>query len=344
MIERLTVPWLKTGDNAAMYPAVMMAMVLGDERAVNELFGWLARCMLQSAAHTTDYLVDMGTALAMGGPRTGALIELGRRVGLIVDVRQVRGVEHLELVADADFMHMRTAAELAAERQRKNDNTNPTVTAAVRLRDGDQCRWCGVVTWWGTADRKSGRVGTYDHLEPVTKTDKKATADTMVVACRSCNSARQDGERWERPLLAPPSPPHYSGATAAFIAKHLGITVVVAEDQRTGSQPVIASSSGPAASRGARTQDRPHADEGNERGSGPAASRGSRSGGPPAAAPRSIDRAPVEPGGARSGFTGSGRVGDGSDLAGSGRAGPGRAGPARAGRRRPRRGRRRGSS
>jgi len=340
------VPWLKTGDNAALYPAVMKALVLGDDRTVNELFGWLARCMLQSAAFTTDYLVDPGTASLMGGARTTELIRIGKTTGLIVGEKDIGGFTHLELIADPEFMHMRLAAEIAAERQRKNDNTNPLVTAVVRMRDGDQCRWCGVVTWWGPGDRKSARSGTYDHLNPVTKTDQKATAETLVVACRSCNSSRQAAETWDRPLLTPPSPPHYSPASAEFIAKHLGITVVVARDQRAGSQSVNANSSGPAASRGTRTHDHPHTGEGDEHSSGPATGRGTRTATPATPAPP-IDRFPVDPRGAGSRFTGSGRDGPGSGqdrsgLVGTGRDGPGQAGTARAGGRRSRRrGRRR---
>lgn len=317
-------PWLKTGDNAAMYPDLVKARALGDGRTVNELFGWLTRCMLQSAAFTKDYLVDIATVELMGGTRTDELIAIGKKAGLIVGEKTIDGFLFLELIADPGFMHMRLAAEIAAERQRKNDTSNPIVTAAVRLRDGDQCRWCGVVTWW-SGDRKSARAGTYDHLEPVTTTSKPATVETMIVSCKSCNSSRGDGEHWDRPLLSPPTPPHFSKASAAFIEKHLGVVVTVAPDQRTGSQPVSATRSGPASS------------------------RGSRDGNAPIASAAEINPKPIDPRGAESGFTGPGRDGpgrvrDGSGQDGSGRARPGQAGTARAGGRRSRRGRRRRSS
>lgn len=341
-------PWLKTGDNAALYPDLVKARSLGDERTVNELFGWLTRCMLQSAAFTKDYLVDIATVEIMAGARMEALIAIGKKAGLVVGEKTIDGFLYLELIADPEFMHMRLAAEIAAERQRKNDNTNPTVTAAVRLRDGDQCRWCGVVTWW-TGDRKSGRAGTYDHLNPVTKTTEPATVATMIVACKSCNSARKKGESWDRPLLTPPSPPHYSSASAAFIAKHLGLTVVVAPDQRTGSQPVTAKGSGPASSRGSRMKDRSRKGEGDGSSSGPATGRRSRTGDAPETCAAGINRDPVDPQGEESGFTGSGRDGTGRDGLGTGldrsaRAVPGTAGSGRAGGRRSRRGRRRRSS
>lgn len=57
---------------------------------------------------------------------------------------------------------------------------------AVRQRDGDQCRYCGVTVRW--ADRKTVRGGVYDHVDP----SIAAGADNLVVACRSCNGQKKD--------------------------------------------------------------------------------------------------------------------------------------------------------
>jgi len=56
--------------------------------------------------------------------------------------------------------------------------------AAVRHRDGDCCRYCGVKTRW--ADRRSGAGMVLDHIDPTTA----AGAANLVIACRSCNSRK----------------------------------------------------------------------------------------------------------------------------------------------------------
>lgn len=287
-------PWLRAGDNAATYPKLMAvaAFVGSDERTVNEVFGWLVRCALQSAGHKTDYIIDIGTAHMLGGARTPELIRILRKAGLLKSVK-VDGLAALELHADPEFLHMRPKAEIDWDSQRKRDNSKPALVARVRLRDGDCCRYCGVVTWWGTHDRKSGRVGTIDHVHP----GQAGTVATMVVACKTCNSRRQD-QTDALELLPEPAERFYSAATAAYLQTHLGVEVPVSQRpgsqpdhapvQRTGQRPVNAASSEPADGRRTRTD-------------------------------TASDAGSADPRGPVSGFVGSGR--DGPGLAGSGRAG-----------------------
>jgi hypothetical protein len=79
--------------------------------------------------------------------------------------------------------------------RRVTRQVGPTRTA--RLRDGDQCRYCGKSVSW--TDRVSARGGTYDHPDP-------ADRDTFVVACFGCN--REKGQRtlaqWGKQLLPVP--------------------------------------------------------------------------------------------------------------------------------------------
>jgi hypothetical protein len=296
------VPWLRAGDNAATYPRVMRiaALVGSDDRTLNEMFGWLVRCALQSAGHTEDYRIDAGTVLMLGGGRTSELVRIAVKVGLLRQVRQAGEISY-ELIDDPAFLHMLLKDEIEWNAQRKRDTSTPALCAPVRLRDGDGCRYCGVVTSWGTADRKSGRAGTYDHLIP----GRAGTVSTMVIACKTCNSRKGD-DRDALVLLDPPPNPFYSAASAEYILKHLGVQVPVSSSRpgsqpahapRTGVQPVIA----------------------NQR-------------------PASADNAPddalsddgsADPRGPVSGFPGSGR--DGSSLEGTGRAGPVRAGLGRGG-------------
>ena len=61
---------------------------------------------------------------------------------------------------------------------------NPELRQTIRDRDDDRCRYCAVVVDF--ADRRGLTGGTYDHVDPA----EGNTAENLVVACRSCNSAK----------------------------------------------------------------------------------------------------------------------------------------------------------
>ncbi|NCT90240.1 hypothetical protein GXB85_04635 [Cellulomonas sp. APG4] len=212
-------PWLKSGDNAATYPKVMQIAGfrgVDPQTVVNEVFGWLARCMLQCAGHTTDYHLDVGTAYMLGGPRTDALVALCKRAGLLSEVK-LDGIKAYKLIEDPEFMHMRLKAEIDAERQRQRDNSNPALTVPVTLRDGDNCRYCGVLTQW--RGKTSARTRTLDHREGL---GEPATVDTLVVACMRCNSSRQLNPQWDEdhPLRPAPATPLWGVWAADYLTKH----------------------------------------------------------------------------------------------------------------------------
>lgn len=69
-------------------------------------------------------------------------------------------------------------------KQRMSLFKDPELRAAIRRRDGDHCRYCGVEVAWH--DRRGPRGGTYDHVAPYGGND----AGNLVVACRSCNSRK----------------------------------------------------------------------------------------------------------------------------------------------------------
>lgn len=282
-------PWLKSGDNAATHPIVMRVAafvmrvttkVLERDVAVNEVFGFVTRCALQSAGHTTDYVIDYGTVQMIGGARTDRLVELARKAGYLKPIRQ-GGLPAWRLVNDPDFLHMRLKEEIDWERQQRADNANPALVVPVRLRDGDACRYCGHIVNWRA--RKGNRNGTYDHREA----GKSATVATLVVACGACNAGRRDDPNADEryPLRPAPSNPYYSEHSAAYLTEH-GHLVAHTEDQRPGSQPDHA----PATSQPASPR--------------PAAKKRA-----PASHPRSADSADRQP--TESGFAGSGRDGSG---------------------------------
>ena len=211
-------PWLKVGDQAAFHPVVTAPLEQddADDRLINELFGFVARCAVAAAAHELDYIVPIGTARQIAGlSRASQLIDAAVAAGYFTRV-VADGKPALRLYEDdnGDLFNMILKDERAWKNQRRNDQRNVELTVPVRLRDGDECRWCGKLVSW--TDRKSGRGATYDHLRP----GHAATTDTFVVCCKSCNSSRQDDPDWNGKLRKPPAKPFYGAATVAFLAKY----------------------------------------------------------------------------------------------------------------------------
>ncbi|QCP08219.1 HNH endonuclease [Micrococcus luteus] len=229
-------PWLKVSDASAMHPIALAAMEAedADERLVNELFGYVARCAVMSAQHEQDYVVTLATArvTAGGDARFKVLAAAAERAGYWTrtTVKDASGAERpaFRLVEEKDLFHMLLKKERAWETQRRADVANPELTVPVRLRDGDGCRWCGKSVAW--RDRKSGRGATYDHVKPG---QGAASPEDLVVACRACNGARKDEENtsFSRTLMAPPFRPLYGPDTLAFLAEH----DVVPEQQDTAT-------------------------------------------------------------------------------------------------------------
>ncbi|PFG19854.1 5-methylcytosine-specific restriction endonuclease McrA [Serinibacter salmoneus] len=186
-----------------------------DERAVNEVRGWLYACATQSAGHLTDYVVDFGTAALFGGARTSQLIAWCEKAGLLTP-RRVNGAKAWVIINDPEFIHIRTREEVEWDRQRKRDVADLGLTVPVRLRDGDNCRYCGVQVQW--RGRKSNRSAELDHRVP----GAAATVDTLVVACRRCNGARKANAQWDddHPLRPAPRVARYDRVTAEFLTEN----------------------------------------------------------------------------------------------------------------------------
>ena len=214
-------PWLRMGDTAANHPIALAVLEdpAADDRLLNEVFGFVTRCALQSTAHLTDYMISRGTAIAIGGhSRVWSLLDAAIDAGYLAPAKwNVDGIERdaYKLLDDPDFIHMRTRDEIEWERQRKTDNSNPALIVPVRLRDGDACRYCGLVVDFRPGQRKGRIAGTYDHREP----GKQATIETYVVSCRACNAKRGDNPNADAstPLLPEPTKPYYSATTIEWI-------------------------------------------------------------------------------------------------------------------------------
>lgn len=212
--------WQRSGDTGATYPPLMAVRGdrRSDDRTINEVAGFLWRLSMQSGAHLTDYVVDVGT-VEMLGPATRAseLVRLCVKQGLLTKVPG-----GYRIVQDPDFIHLRLRAEVERERQQRGDTADLALTVPVRRRDGDHCRWCGIgVVWPG---RKTKRSAELDHLHP-DKLDAgiPTTVDDLVIACRGCNRTRAGNRaEWDSAHTLRPVPvrPFYTGWTADFLTEN----------------------------------------------------------------------------------------------------------------------------
>lgn len=229
--------WQRGGDTSATYPALMAVRAdpQSDARTVNEVAGFIWRLSTLAAAHLTDYVLDPGTIEMIGGPRTDELLRLTLRQGLLT---KVKGGGY-RLISDPDFIHLRSRAEVERERQQRSDTRDYGLVVPVRLRDGDNCRWCGVEVIW--PGRKTARSGELDHLFPdKLEQGTPTTVDDLLVACRRCNRQR-GGNRpeWDSAhvLRAVPPKPYYSDFTARFLTDNGYPTAPSSDAERLALAP-----------------------------------------------------------------------------------------------------------
>lgn len=75
-------------------------------------------------------------------------------------------------------------ADRASNARRQALFQDSDLKVAIRERDGDNCRYCGVIVGW--TDRRGRHGGTYDHIDP----RGGNSIENLVVACRACNAAK----------------------------------------------------------------------------------------------------------------------------------------------------------
>ncbi|SCX48984.1 5-methylcytosine-specific restriction endonuclease McrA [Klenkia marina] len=95
-------------------------------------------------------------------------------------------------------------ADVLADREANNKRQQmkriPGLVAAIKKRDGDRCRYCGIK---GNHTDRRGPTGlTYDHVDPT----GPSSVDNCVTSCRSCNSkkARRTPDQAGMTLLPEP--------------------------------------------------------------------------------------------------------------------------------------------
>ena len=235
-------PWLKVSDTAAQHRIVWRALEIpgASMQSMWSLFGQVLALAVEAAAFKTNYVVERGSILKFTGTPEAAqkFIADATFCGYLTgEVPLDDGRIAYRLVEDEDLFHMRLREEIDWENRRRNDTRKTSLIVPIRARDGDACRWCGHVVWWG--DRKGGRGATYDHLNPGVPAE---TPEDMVVACRSCNSSRKDNAGWAVDLLPAPSAPYYSAKSAAWLTENGVPTKASAPSDKPVGRSVVATS------------------------------------------------------------------------------------------------------
>ena len=235
-------PWLKVSDTAAQHRIVWRALEIpgASMQSMWSLFGQVLALAVEAAAFKTDYVVERGSILKFTGTPDAAqkFIADATFCGYLTgEVPLDDGRIAYRLVEDEDLFHMRRREEIDWENRRRNDTRNGALIVPIRARDGDACRWCGHVVYWG--DQRGGRGATYDHLRPGVPAE---TPEDMVVACRSCNSSRKDNAGWAVDLLPAPKTPYFSARSAAWLTENGVPTKASAPSAKPVGRSVVATS------------------------------------------------------------------------------------------------------
>jgi hypothetical protein len=206
------VTWLKIHDGLPFDPKVLS---LGKTKAeINEAIGMATRIWAWCGQQRTDGFVPAAVVDAIGTPACtkrltrpvfGRKAFLHRRAeGAGAECECLRG---RPWPADADFLvhdfldRNPSRAENDVAKAKRKERDDPQLKAAVRRRDGDRCRYCGIRVNW--ADKKSPHRPVLDHVDPALAKG----ADNLVVACKSCNSKKghRTPEQADMPLLPLPT-------------------------------------------------------------------------------------------------------------------------------------------
>ena len=235
-------PWLKVSDTAAQHRIVWRALEIpgASMQSMWSLFGQVLALAVEAAAFKTDYVVERGSILKFTGTPDAAqkFIADATFCGYLTgEVPLDDGRIAYRLVEDEDLFHMRLREEIDWENRRRNDTRNGALIVPIRARDGDACRWCGNVVYWG--NQKGGRGATYDHLNPGVPAE---APEDMVVACRSCNSSRKDNAGWAIDLLPAPKTPYFSAKSAAWLTENGVPTKASAPSDKPVGRSVVAAS------------------------------------------------------------------------------------------------------
>lgn len=241
--------WTRSDDNTLLHPKVLRAGRGGDDRMVNEVYGFVARCCTWSGGLLTDGFIPLEIAEVASPTRWEVLTKAAVKADMLRRHRGPDGDWGWTVVMEDQLFHVRSKAEVMKDREASRRLTRVQAIARdVRLRDGDQCRYCAkTVTFEG--DRRSNRAGTYDHQVPPDQGGEE-TVENVVVACGGCNRAKADRTPEQAGMTLRPAPdePYYS----AFTRSWLDLDAPDAAPARPAAEGADTAATGRARSRTAR--------------------------------------------------------------------------------------------
>lgn len=205
--------WLRLGDNIVTHPYMSKILESSElsHQLKNEVFGVFSQLSSVSAAHLTDAWVEMGMIAQIAPGRESIILDVLVDAGLAERVKTEDKKWKIRLVLDdEEFVHARKRDEVLIDRRRSADKRRDDLMIPVRVRDGDECRWCGRTVSWG--NRSGARGATIDSLSG----HKDSTINTLVVACRGCNSKRHEGGV-HLDLREAPGNPYYTDHTIELV-------------------------------------------------------------------------------------------------------------------------------
>lgn len=222
-------PWSKWSDTASDHPsfARLYNLPYWEPSLRRELTGFIFHCATHSAQYFTDYYIEEGIVKREGGlePDSAGIFQqnwermadAALKVGFFTGLyKNKEGITAYKLIDDPEnFVHLIRRDEAEWNKGRDRDLNDTVLKGKVRVRDGDQCRWCRLVVSFDT--RNTGRAGTYDHVTSMVVAD--GDPSKMVVSCRACNLAKGNGKSWDKKLLPAPVNPYYSESTVKQLAQ-----------------------------------------------------------------------------------------------------------------------------
>lgn len=196
-------PWFEAHDTMARHPKTLkLARLLGVDRRyavglLHDLFSWGLYAAGKDGALEGLTGADIAQALDYPPKKAQAVVEALVESGYL-DRSDTGYVIH-NWYNYAGKLNERREDEKAYKARRYALYNDMRLIKAVRARDGDYCRYCGKKVNW--TDKRGVDGGTYDHVDP----DGDNSMENVVVACRSCNSKKQNRTPEEaRMILLPP--------------------------------------------------------------------------------------------------------------------------------------------
>jgi 5-methylcytosine-specific restriction endonuclease McrA len=203
--------WLRLDDGFDNDP--LLLSVARNRADADRVLGILTALMLYCARHLTDgYLPGLVVAEHVRDPLLGKLTAAGllHPEGTGCECLSHRPWRRPAEYAVHHYLKSNpTRAEHDVARAKAAELRDRELLHAVRCRDGEACRYCGVPV--NAYDRKSARGMVYDHVDPALA----CGASNLVVACRGCNSRKGPRTPEAAGMVLLPEPRAVSGTDPA---------------------------------------------------------------------------------------------------------------------------------